>query len=72
MMIFNYDSKKVLKECLGKSLNYTETSMFGNEYRTNGVFTGCNRPSINHKITKGSREFFAEVTIKDNKIVKVT
>ena len=32
MLIFNYKSKKELKENIGKPLNYTETSMFGPEY----------------------------------------
>ena len=31
-MIFDYPSKKVLKENIGKPLRYQETSMFGEEY----------------------------------------
>jgi len=50
MMIFNYESKKELKENIGKTLNHTETSMFGIQYK---------------------REFFAEVTMQDDKIVRV-
>ena len=46
MMILNYESKKQLKENIGKELNYTETSMFGKEYKSDGSFCGCNRPSI--------------------------
>ena len=37
MMILNYESKKQLKENVGKELDYTETSIFGEEYRSNGV-----------------------------------
>ncbi len=46
MMIFNYESKKQMKECIGQPLRYTETSFFGNEYKSNGTFAGCNRPSL--------------------------
>ena len=68
MMILNYESKKQLKENIGKELDYTETSYFGIEYKPNGSFSGSNRPHINKQY---KREFFAEVTIKDNKIVSV-
>ena len=69
MMILNYPSKKVLKENIGQSLNYTETSVFGNEYKSDGQFVGCNRPTITNN--KG-REFFASVTMKDDKIEAVS
>ena len=68
MIIFNYPSKKVLKERVGEKLNYIETSLFGPEYRANGVLIGANRPHI----TKQGREFFAEVIMKDGLIHKVT
>ena len=68
MMIFNYESKKVLKENVGERLKYTETSFFGEEYKSNGVLTGSNRPSITG--IKG-REFFANVTMEDDLIGKV-
>ena len=68
MMLFNYKSKKVLKENIGNNLDYTETSMFGEEYKSNGVFCGSNRPHITGII---GREFFAEVTMRDDKIVSV-
>ena len=67
-MLFNYKSKKVLKENIGNNLDYTETSIFGEEYKSNGVFCGSNRPHITG--IKG-REFFAEVTMRDDKIVSV-
>ena len=68
MLIFNYPSKKALKEATGQPLDYIETFRFGPEYKSNGVLTGSNRPSITG--IKG-REFFARVTIADNKIIKV-
>jgi hypothetical protein len=61
MLVFNYESKKALKESIGKPLRYIETSIFGPEYRDNGVLTGANRPHITGK----GREFFANVTMQD-------
>ena len=62
MMYAHYKSKKALKEEVGKPLDYEETSMFGPEYRSTGKF--C--------VTNPKRSFFAEVTMVDGKIVKVT
>lgn len=67
MIVFNYPSKKVLKEQIGKQLNYIETSIFGAEYVSDGVMVGANRPHI----TGQGREFFAKVTMKNNQIIKV-
>lgn len=67
MLVFNYDSKKTLKESIGKPLNYIETSMFGAEYRENGTLTGANRPHI----TGRGREFFANVVMADGLIKAV-
>ena len=67
MLIFNYPSKKALKENIGSELKYIETSMFGAEYRRDGQLTGANRPHI----TGQGREFFAQVTIKDGLIASV-
>lgn len=64
MLVFNYESKKALKESIGKPLRYIETSMFGPEYRNNGVLTGANRPHITGK----GREFFANVTMENGLI----
>ncbi len=66
-IIFIYESKKQLKENIGKRLKYIETSMFGNEYRPDGMLTGANRPHI----TGIGREFFANVTMKNGLIAKV-
>ena len=67
MIIFNYSSKKELKENVGQRLDYIETGMFGPEYVTTGVLTGANRPHITGK----GREFFANVTMQDGLIKAV-
>ena len=67
MIIFNYSSKKELKERIGQSLDYIETSMFGPEYTPDGVLTGANRPHITGK----GREFFANVTMLNGLIKAV-
>lgn len=64
MLVFNYESKKALKESIGKPLRYIETSIFGEEYKPNGVLTGANRPHITGK----GREFFANVTMENGLI----
>ena len=69
MIILNYKSKKELRENIGKSLNYRETSMFGPEYKSDGTVVGSNRP---HSTNNEGREFFAEVTLKNHIIQKVT
>jgi len=68
MLILNYKSKKELKEQIGRFLDYTETSVFGPEYKPDGIIVGSNRP---HLTNNKSREFFAEVTLKNNLIKKV-
>jgi len=67
MIVFNYPSKKVLKENIGQPLNYIETSLFGAEYVADGMMTGANRPHITGK----GREFFAQVFMADGLIKKV-
>jgi hypothetical protein len=64
MLVFNYESKKALKESIGKPLRYIETSIFGDEYQDNGILTGANRPHITGK----GREFFANVTMENGLI----
>ena len=65
MIVFVYPSKKVLKENVGKPLRYRETSIFGPEYRSDGMLTGANRPHI----TGMGREFFATV-LMENGLIK--
>ena len=75
MMIVNYPSKKELKASIGQPLDYTETSMFGAEFKTNGTFCGSNRPYSPEypKIDRrGKREFFASITMVDGLIMKVS
>ena len=68
MLILNYKSKNELKEQIGKPLDYTETSVFGPEYKPDGIIVGSNRP---YSTNNEGREFFAEVTLKNNLIKKV-
>jgi hypothetical protein len=69
MLLIGYKSKKELKENIGKPLSYQETSMFGNEYKSNGTFVAAHRPYV----TKSpGREFFAEITMENGLIKKVS
>jgi hypothetical protein len=67
MLVFDYPSKKVMKECVGQKLKFFETSLFGEEYRPNGMLVGCNRPHI----TGHKREFFAQVKMENGVIAQV-
>jgi hypothetical protein len=67
MIVFVYPSKKILKENIGKPLRYIETSLFGTEYRRDGMLTGANRPHI----TGMGREFFANVVMENGLIKSV-
>jgi hypothetical protein len=67
MIVFDYPSKRVLKENIGQPLKYIETSLFGNEYVRDGKMVGANRPHITGK----GREFFAEVFMKNGLIANV-
>lgn len=69
MLILHYTSKKELAGNIGKPLSFQETSMFGAEFKRDGTVTGSNRPSITG--IKG-REFFAQVTMRDGLIAKVS
>lgn len=68
MLVLIYESKKQLKENIGKPLRYRETSIFGEEYTDNGSITGSNRPHI----TGFKREFYANVTLKNGLIERVS
>ena len=56
-----YETKKQLKENVGSELEYIETSFFGEEYKSSGTITGCNK----------KRSWFANVIMEDDKIIKV-
>ena len=64
MMGATYTTKKSLKESIGSSLHYVETSMFGEEYKDNGTFCVVGPSPY-------QRKWFAEVTMKDGLIAKV-
>lgn len=66
-IIANYDTKKECKAAIGTPLRYTETSMFGAEYRPDGVLTVAHRPHI----TRRGREWFGIITMRDGLIAKV-
>lgn len=74
-LLVQYESKKALQAAVGKQLTFRETTMFGTpEYKPSGKFAVARRPSIEaqHFGSKlPGREFFAEVTMADNVIVKV-
>ena len=65
MMGALYKSKKALKESVGKPLDYVETSYFGDEFLPNGTFCVVG-PSPTQ------RKWFAQVTMKDGLIHKVS
>jgi hypothetical protein len=66
-LVVKYPSKKALKENIGNRLRYIETSVFGPEYKSNGMLVVANRPHI----TGTGREFFAQVLMENDLIVKV-
>lgn len=68
-MLVSYATKKDLKAAIGQPLRYTETSMFGAEYKADGKFCVAHRPSLQRD---GGREFFAEVTMAGGLIAKVS
>ena len=65
MMGASYKTKKDLKASIGKSLRYVETSMFGQEYQSNGKFCVVG-PSPTE------RKWYAEVTMENGLIKKVS
>jgi hypothetical protein len=68
LLVIGYSSKKELKASVGENLKYVETSFFGPEYKSNGTFAVAHRPSLGYH---AGREFFANVTMKNDKIEKV-
>ena len=61
-----YKTKKELKASVGTRLSYRETSLFGEEYKSDGTF--C----IVGPCAYTNRKWFAEVTMKDDLIARVT
>ena len=65
MMGALYPTKKALKDSVGKHLRYEETSIFGVEYKSTGKFCVVGPSPY-------SRKWYAEVTMKDDLIEKVS
>lgn len=70
IIVTAYLSKKELKNSIGKTLKYRETNFHSVEFKANGTFPVAHRPSLSY--FEAGREFFAEVTMKDGLISKVT
>ena len=64
MLVANYPTKKILKQNIGQMLNYTETSIFGPEYRPNGSFCVVGPSATN-------RKWYAQVLMVASKIAQV-
>jgi hypothetical protein len=61
-----YKTKKDLKAAQGKPLRYVETSMFGAEFKPDGVNV------VVGPCAYTKRSWYAQVTCRDGLIVKVT
>jgi hypothetical protein len=64
MMAALYKTKKELKASVGKSFMYEETSIFGEEYLSNGTFCVVGPSPY-------QRKWYATVTMKNGKIFQV-
>jgi hypothetical protein len=64
MMAARYKTKKDLKAAVGQPLRYTETSMFGAEYKPNGTFCVVGPSPY-------ERRWYAEVTMENDVIKRV-
>ena len=65
LAVSGYKTKKSLKEAVGLQLNYSETSMFGPEYKKDGKFCVVGPSAY-------ERKWYAEVTMIDGKIAKIS
>ena len=68
LLVTGYKSKKELKAAIGQTLAYRETSIFGPEFQWDGSFVVARRPHL----LGGGREFFAQVTMRDGLIERVS
>lgn len=59
-----YKTKKDLKAAVGQPFRYTETSMFGAEYKDNGELTVVGPGPY-------ERRWYAQVDMKDGRIARV-
>jgi len=69
VLILHYKTKKELRKSIGKHLKYSTTTFRENEYRSNGEIIGMNRPTGIRR--NQSREWFAKVLMRNDKIIKV-
>lgn len=65
MLAALYKTKKLLKSNVGQDLRYEETSIFGPEYKDNGKFCVVGPSAYD-------RKWYAEVTMENGKIKRVT
>lgn len=65
MSITGFKAKKDLKAAIGKEPHFVEMSMFGYEYKGDGEYTIVGPSPYD-------RKWYATVTVRDGKIVKVT
>ena len=65
MLGASYPTKKALKGSIGQSLRYVETSIFGPEYKADGVF--C----VVGPDPSRDRKWYATVTMENGLIKKV-
>lgn len=61
-----YPTKKACKECIGQEPKFIETSMFGNEYHGDGTY------AVVGPDPERNRKWYAEVTVQNGVIKKVT
>lgn len=64
MMAALYKSKKLLKQSIGQPLRYQDTSMFGSEYKSNGVIVVVGPSPY-------ERKWYAQVTMANDRIARV-
>jgi hypothetical protein len=64
-LVARYKFKKQLKESVGKSLKFQETSIFGSEYKSDGKFAVVGPAAY-------QRSWYAEVTMENDVIKKVS
>jgi len=64
MLVAKYQTKKELKTSVGKSLRYQETSLFNNEYTSDGKLYVVGPGAYN-------RKFYAQVVMQNGLIKSV-
>lgn len=62
MLVAHYATKKSLKESVGKSFSYSETSLFGPEWKPNAMLTVVGPDAYN-------RKWYANVHVDTNNVI---